>query len=260
MIEPGLIKLMNLAIDGVATPRERADLESALAANPEARSYYDSLSRMVERLNADPMPEPPVELEPRILDAVHHASVHRPAPVTASRRGFFSPGLRPWSTFGLGLAAGVLIVAVIDNGHLGNWNASRQVNPGTVSGSMVTSDGPQKTIGIIPVEAKDGTTSGEASIYQEGSAMVVHVQLQSTVPVEWRVEFDPDAWTLARVERVGTATSAFTADRTSVQGSHTGEGGVNLVFAGSKFGAQAVVFKLLQDGQPVFEGRLSAAN
>jgi anti-sigma factor RsiW len=67
MIEPKVIDLMNLAIDGVASPRERAELEKALAADPTTRSYYESLARVVEKLNHDPMPEPPAELEPRIL-------------------------------------------------------------------------------------------------------------------------------------------------------------------------------------------------
>ena len=45
MIEPKVIDLMNLAIDGVASPRERAELEKALAADPTTRSYYESLAR-----------------------------------------------------------------------------------------------------------------------------------------------------------------------------------------------------------------------
>jgi len=173
------------------------------------------------------------------------------------RRGFFSLGLRPWSAFGLGLATGVLIMAVIEAGDRGMWNSARGVHPESIPGSVITSDGPQKSVGIIPAEAPDGSASGEASIYQEGAAMVVHVQLQTTIPIEWRVEFDRDAWTLLRVERQGTATAEFSADPSSVEGTHTGEGGVNLIFAGTPDGANAVVFKLLHDKQPVFEGRLS---
>jgi hypothetical protein len=257
MIAPRVIELMNLAIDGVASPKERAELEAALAAHPETRAHYESLARVTARLSADPMPEPPAELEPRILNAVEQAGIRRPAPMTAApRRGFFSSGLRPWSNFGLGLAAGALIVAVIQYNRPGIWEASRAVDPGSVSGSMV-SEG-RSPIGSIPVETKDGTVSGSASIYQQGPDMVVQVQLQSTVAIEWKVAFDGDAWTLERVERQETATAAFAANRASVQGLHTGEGGVTLVFSGSPEAAQAVVFTILQGGQPVFEGRPSS--
>ena len=256
MIEPKVIDLMNLAIDGVASPRERAELEKALAADPTTRSYYESLARVVEKLNHDPMPEPPAELEPRILDAVQRESVRRPVQMAPVRKGFFSFKLRPWSTFGLGLAAGVLIFAVIQEGRPGMWSA-RTVDPGSVSGSMVSDE--RATLGSIPVETDKGTVSGAATIEEQGSNMVVRLRLQSTVPIEWHVDFDGDSWSLLRVEREGTGTSAFAANRTSVQGLHTGEGGVTLVFHGTRDAAQAVVLKLLQAGEPVFEGRPTAA-
>ena len=256
MIEPKVIDLMNLAIDGVASPRERAELEKALAADPTTRSYYESLARVVEKLNHDPMPEPPAELEPRILDAVQRESVRRPVQMAPVRKGFFSFKLRPWSTFGLGLAAGVLIFAVIQEGRPGMWSA-RPVDPGSVSGSMVSDE--RTTLGSIPVETDKGTVSGAATIEEQGSNMVVRLRLQSTVPIEWHVDFDGDSWSLLRVEREGTGTSAFAANRTSVQGLHTGEGGVTLVFHGARDAAQAVVLKLLQAGEPVFEGRPTAA-
>ena len=257
MIEPRLIELMNLAIDGVATPRERADLEAALAAQPDARVYYQSLARVVDKLNADPMPDPPAELEPRIFAALERSDVRRPAMVAPTRRRFFSFGpLRPWSTFGLGLAAGMLILAVIQYGQPGIWQAGRDVTPSSVSGSMVPQE--KDAVASIPVETKQGTVTGTATVTRDGDNMVVRLQLQSTVAVEWKLAFDGDAWTLLRVERQGTATTAFAANRASVQGLHTGEGGMTLYFSGPAEAAQAVVLTLVQDNQTVFEGRPSA--
>jgi hypothetical protein len=253
MIEPRVIDLMNLAIDGVATPRERADLEAALAAQPEARAYYESLSRVVETLDADPMPESPAELEPRILGAIEHSDIRRPARLAPTRRRFLSFGpLRPWSTFGLGLAAGMLVIAGIQSIRPGIRQATRDVTPSSVSGSMVREE--RGAIATIPVETKAGTVSGNATIARDGANMMVRLQLQSTVPIEWKLAFDGDAWTLQRVEREGTATAAFAANRTTVQGLHTGEGGFKLVFSGPPEAARAVVLTLVQDGQTVFEG------
>jgi hypothetical protein len=252
MIEPRLFELMNLAIDGVATPRERADLEAGLAADPEARAYYQSLARITGKMNADTMPEPPAELEPRILDALHNSDMHRSVISVPTRRRFFSFGpLRSWSTFGLGLAAGMLLIAVIEFATPGH-----DIAPSSVSGSMAPGD--RNAIASIPVETRAGTASGRATISRDGGNMVVRLQLQSTVPVEWKLAFDGGAWSLLEVQRQGSATAAFAANQNSVQGLHTGEGAFTLVFAGSSDAAKAVTLTLRQDGQTVFEGRPSA--
>ena len=259
MIEPRTIELMNLVIDGVASPLERAELDSRLSADLAARSHYEALSQVVRRLDSDPMSDPPAELEPRILDAVDHLPApNRARPDEGSTswlKGFFSVKLRPWSTFGLGLAAGVFLLAAVQYGRPSFWDAARDIDPSRVSGSMV-SDGARDghPIATLPVETEHGTASGSLAVYPMGDHVAVDVVLQSTVAVEWSVTFDPDLWTLRRIERHGTATSAFVANRSVIQGLHTGEGGMTLVFSGPSDAAKALVLKILQGGQPVFEG------
>jgi hypothetical protein len=259
MIESKTIELMNLVIDGVASSSERAELDSRLSADPNARSYYEALSRLVRRLDSDPMIDPPAELEPRILDAVGELPPARQPRIEDGSpswlRSFFSPRLRPWSTFGLGLAAGVFLLAAVQYGRPGFWDAARDIDPNRVSGSMV-SDAARGShpLATLPVEAENGTASGSLMVYRLGADIAVDVTLQSTMAVEWSVTFDPDAWTLRRVERKGTATAVFAANRSVIQGLHTGEGGMTLVFAGPPGAAKALVLKVLQGGQPVFEG------
>jgi hypothetical protein len=115
-------------------------------------------------------------------------------------------------------------------------------------------------IATIPVDSEAGIVSGSVVIYNRGTDVVVDVRLQSTVPVEWTLDFDDQALALDRIERHGTATSAFAANRGSVQGLHTGEGSVTLVFAGDAEAAKAIALKVLQGGQPVFEGRPAVAH
>jgi hypothetical protein len=259
MIGPKIWELMNLVADGEATPAERAKLEEYLAAHPQERSYHESLTRLTRQLAADPVPDPPAVLEPRILDAVHSL----PAPGVSHRahrapgwRGFFSFRLRPWSAYALGLTTGLFILAVVQYTRPGFWQAARDIDPSQVSGSMTGRL--VEPIATIPVETDGGTVSGSAVIYARGPAVVVDVKLLSTQPVEWVVTFDADAWTLERVERHGAATSAFAANRGSVQGLHTGEGGVSLVFEGPATASNSFVFKVLQGGEPVFQKGLSA--
>lgn len=261
MIEPGIIELMNLAVDGAATPGDLAKLEKYLSAHPDARSYYEALGQLTARLNADPMPEPPAGLEARILETIHHLPVPGPVPAKDASsprlKGFFAPLLKPWPSFGLGLATGLFILAVVQYSRPDFWTATRDIDPSNVSGSMTSRV--VEPIATIPVETPEGTVTGSAVLYSRGSDLIVDVKLQSTVPIEWTVSFDSDAWTLDRIERHGTATSAFAANRGSVQGLHTGEGGVTLVFNGPARAADSVVFKVIQGGTPVFEGRPSIA-
>jgi hypothetical protein len=255
MIDTGIIEKMNLVIDGVATPADKAKLDEYLAAHLEARSYYEALMQLAHRLDNDPMPEAPPGLEGRILEAIHDTPAIAPArTVEASTpwlKGFLSPKLRPWSTFGLGLAAGVFLLAAVQFGRPGFWDAARDINPSQVSGSMVPEGAP---LASIPVETESGNVSGAASISASGNDVVVEVNLQSTGPVEWELGYDSDAWTLERIDRQGTAISAFAANRGTIQGLHTGEGRLTMTFAGSADAAERVVLRVLEGGQPVFEG------
>jgi hypothetical protein len=250
MIDRKMFELMNLVLDGVATPLQQAELETYLIRNPEARSDYDALSRLTHRLDNQPMTDPPAELEPRILEAVHGMAAE--GVERSWLRGFFGrPVLRPWSTFGLGLAAGVLLFAAIQWGRPGIWDAARDIDASHVSGTMEKPVG-REAVGSILVDTDDAT--GSASVYQEGRNMVVDIHLESTAQVEWELGFDSNSWTLLRVERRGTATREFAANAGVIEGAHTGKGGVRLVFSGPAEAARSVDLKILQGGKPVFEG------
>jgi len=262
MIDPKYTDLMNLVLDGVATPAQRSELEAYLSAHPETRPHFDALSRLVHRLDSQPLTDAPAALEPRILEAVERTPQRRGQPVEAgiSRRfkEFLAPPrLRPWPTFGLGLAAGVFLFAAVQFGRSGAWDVARDVDPAQVSGSMVK-PADREPVGSISVNTPSGTVSGSALFYRAGGETIVDVELQSTVPVEWSLEFDADAWSLTRVEKNSDATGAFAANPGSIRGLHTGEGGVRVAFSGPGDAAQSVVFKVVEGGDTVFEGTPSS--
>jgi hypothetical protein len=259
MIEPGMIELMNLAIDGTASPSERAALDHYLKSSPEARSYYEALEHLTARLDADPIPDPPHALESRVLDAIHNLPASTPTrteePSPSWRGSFFAPRLRPWSTFGLGLAAGLFIFAVVQYQRPGLWDAGRNIDPSNVSGSMVRgSHPPREQVGSLPVDAPAGTATGSLVVYGEGRQVTVDLVLESTVTVGWTITYDADEWTLDGIERRGGATEAFAANHGAIHGIHTGEGGLFLVFSGAPEAAQTLVLKVVQDGETVLEG------
>lgn len=258
MIDPKYIDLMNLVIDGAASPAEKAELDAHLAASPESRAHFESLSRLVRRLDNQPLTEPPAALEPRIFEAVERASTHAsqapsPGGISSWFKGFFAiPRLRPWSTFGLGLAAGVFLFAAVQFGRSGAWDVARDFDPSHVSGTMITPA--HEAAGSIPVTAPGGVVSGSAVVYATDGGVRVDVRLQSTVAVEWSLEYDSQQWSLVGIERAGSATAAFAANPGSIRGLHTGEGGLTVALSGSGDPLQAVVLKVFEKGEPVFEG------
>lgn len=181
MIDPKLIELMNRVLDGAATEPERADLDRALTASPEARDHYDELRRLVRRLESVPMVDPPAHLHPRVMDSVDASGI-RYTPRASDERGFFSwlraigtrRGLGYASTFGLGLAAGAVVLAVV--------RPIPVVDPGQVSGAITT---PHQLEGVLPVAVPEAGIHGSVHVFDRGSITEVHLKVDDRPGMEW---------------------------------------------------------------------------
>jgi anti-sigma factor RsiW len=195
MIDPRTIELMNRALDGVATEPERADLDRALTASAEARSHYEAMSRIVCRLSEVEMIAPPSELHQKIVAAVEGVEKMRAVPraphahpaheqehgfVAWLRHAFSPPGLRYGATFGLGLAAGAVILWVVAIGQPGD--ATRGVNPSHVSGTIST---PSSGVGSLPVAIPEVGVSGSVAVLDRGSVTQVHLKVDGEEGIEW---------------------------------------------------------------------------
>jgi len=174
MIDPKTIELMNHVLDGVATEPERAELERTLTSSPEARAHYETLGRIVRRLDSVPMSEPPAELHPRLMSAVD--SVGSGPPVWAQEepgffgwlhRAFGASGLRYASTFGFGLAAGAILLAVV--------RPAPSVDPSQVSGTMAT---PSVAHGFLPVSSPGAGINASVAVVEKGPLTQVSLQVE----------------------------------------------------------------------------------
>lgn len=194
MIDPKAIELMNRVLDGVATEPERADLDRMLTASTEARAHYEAISRLMRRLDAVSMIDPPSELHQRILAAV--ASVDRVSVVRPTsrahrdhdkehgfaawlRHAFSPPGLRYGATFGLGLAAGAVILLVVLSGRPGH--VTRGVDPSYVSGTIST---PSTPTGLLPVAVPEVGVSGSVAVLDRGAVIQVRLKVDGE-GTEW---------------------------------------------------------------------------
>ncbi|HEY6014850.1 MAG TPA: hypothetical protein VIU37_12615 [Candidatus Limnocylindrales bacterium] len=109
--------LIQRALEGEASPTERARLEARMASDPSARGRWDELSRTFEALRAARPVEPPAGMRDEVLSAIRGAApAWAPAsaragrtapakPIALSRR----PAL-PWLRFALPAAAGLVAV------------------------------------------------------------------------------------------------------------------------------------------------------
>jgi anti-sigma factor RsiW len=180
MIDPKTIELMNRVLDGAATEPERADLDRALTSSPEARVLYDEMGRLVRRLDSAPMADLPAGLHPRVVSAVDALGIRHAVP-SSEEHGFFSwlraaiapQGLRYASTFGLGLAAGAVILAVVRPGT--------PVDPSQVSGTLAT----PAASGSMPVAVPEAGVSGSVAVVDRGPVTQVRLKVDADGGTEW---------------------------------------------------------------------------
>jgi hypothetical protein len=75
MSDQRTLELMNLAIDGQATPAELAELQHLLLTSVDARVTYESLQALAAELDAGPQSEPPPAMKEEILTALRNRRI-----------------------------------------------------------------------------------------------------------------------------------------------------------------------------------------
>jgi hypothetical protein len=71
-IEQKFTDLINAAIDGDISDREKADLDAFLASSDEGRDLYDQLTNLCSALDALGTEEPPVHLRHIIMNNIRY--------------------------------------------------------------------------------------------------------------------------------------------------------------------------------------------
>jgi hypothetical protein len=209
---------------------------------------------LIRRLDAHPLAEPPAELHPRIMGAIGQTG-RGVRPQSRGASMWTSPSrLRLVTTFGLGLATGVVLLAAIQFGRPDAWNFSRTVDPSQVSGAMLEPEPDRELLGSLPVSVAQAGVTGSADVYRVGAETRFDLSLQSSQgSPEWVLSFDPAAWQVSRVERPAGAGGRFAAGPGEVRGSATGTGPLTVVMTRLAPTEQPVVFQIVESGRVVFE-------
>ena len=148
-------ELMQLAVDGAATPQQQAELRAALETSPPDQERFQSLETLTRRLGAVPMIDPP-GVKPAVMAAIRPAA--RVRPFRAAKR---------W--FPIAYAAAALLVIAI---------AVQQaiVPPSKSSATLMPVDG--------PVIARVSSPEATMAIHQDGDEYLVEVTSSSTYELE----------------------------------------------------------------------------
>jgi hypothetical protein len=100
---------------------------------------------------------------------------------------FVTPGRRTLSTFGLGLATGVFLLAAVQFGRSGSWDPAHGVDPAALSGTMARpAAAPQAQIALDP--ATDGV-GGLVELYSEQGVTTIRAQIEAPDQVQWSLDF-----------------------------------------------------------------------
>lgn len=215
-----------------------------------------NLEDLIRRLDSHPLVESPADLHPRIMAAIERSGPRAPRGLAGRWTGRVTgPRFRFAASFGLGVAAGVVLLSAVRFDRLGAWNASRTVDPSHVTGSMIEPRVERELLETIPVSVADGGVTGAADVYRVGDETRFDVSVESPGSVEWSLSFDPAAWEVAGVERPARSAGTITVGTAGVQGSTTGPGPVTVAMRrlDSPGVTQAVVFQVVQSGRVVFE-------
>lgn len=203
--------LMNREIDGETTEREKAELETYLAQNPQAQAYREDLGTLANMFERVRDIEPPAELKADIVAAVRRQAesqaASRPAgasaaaeassrPVHAAEPGALPASENGWASivdvfrrrlalpspyaFAGGVAVGALVFALIAASFTSLFRVDESVAPGALV--------PSSELAVF--EALDAQSlaldgvRGEVSTKIYGDRLLVELQLESEVPVQ----------------------------------------------------------------------------
>lgn len=195
MMKDKQITAMNRELDGMNSPEESTELENSLGSDPEARAYYEDLTRLSTMLSEIKEVDPPRELKAGIMRAIEPVpaaappeahDVHVPAE-SGIYDGFLNNFLGAfrgrWTyaiTFSAGIAAGILGFTAFGDGLS---TTSMEGLTGTMAPLQ----------GFVTVDKQDfnqAGVSGSVETQYAADHLVATIEVKSAKDLDIVIEFD----------------------------------------------------------------------
>lgn len=189
MHEQRLKDLIELELDGLATPAERAELEQQLENEPHLRRSRDEMMAVHQLLDARPHVAPPESLREQIAESVREAAHSADPPVAIFAAG--ADKRRRIRRFAFAVAA-VLVVAIVLGPSL-----TRNIDIDQLGGTMAPAVRADGSWNHVPLDGEE--IRGAVLTQSMGRELIVRLELEAPRPERLEVTFDPDQLRLSTV-------------------------------------------------------------
>lgn len=255
MIPEKYIELMNKEIDEVNNPGERSDLDSYLAAKPEASEFFHGLKAVADALGEVRDVEPPSNLKHSILSSLppHEIRVNLQSTLVGSIWSIFStqPGLRYALCFIAGFGIGMLVLTAL---RLNEGKISESDN---LYGTLMQNE---PTANLAPgnsLQINLGDISGTATLKSSPRYAVAEIRISSSRDVDVILEYNGDEVRMSGVGAKGGLRDNVIVNNNSVQVTHRGTETYVFAFTGTARSGQPINLKLKAGGNILYEHSLS---
>lgn len=257
MIDEQTLHLMNTEIDGVNSAVRSGRLRDILESDEEAMAYFASLKGVLERIDADPLVDPPLELRQRILDAIPFGQLPAGDRSTGLDTGesrwvrwlsvlFPQPTMRYAGIFGLGLVFGVIVFTA--------GSLMDSPPPANLQGTMMVLDGEAgESIGHLEVEAPG--VSGHIDVRSSANHIVAECTIGSSSQIEWALSYNADV-VLESISRADGGLVGVRTTDTGIRFTHSGDGRYTIVFARDPAVTESPLVLVTSGGQTIYEKHL----
>lgn len=230
MSSPRYEVLVHRLIDDEITDAERAELDTLIADSSEARAFYESMIALShEGRQAEVVPAP-ADLREQVLGQIDHARYRSTRPqAKIGFRDFIKSILT--ARLAYGLAAGLILgIALGSIAMKQSTGPLASITPGDVTGTvgMPASSGKVERVTTRSFGVNGAT--GRLTADQFGNHGTVRIAIDSDVPSEITLEFDPAAATVQTFEQQADGLLGATIDNGRVTLSHQGDNSYTAMF------------------------------
>lgn len=241
MVDDGLKARINMKIDGMLSAAEAEELDRKLAADPEARAYYNGLAKVSEMLSSIPVQAPPATLKQKIMGSLpaNKSTQTRQAPVVSGLLRKLRARLtyRPAYVFAAGLAFGLFAAAL-----LGDIFQARNPRTSDLVGSMTPAG---DLLQRLPVE--HAQVHGTIAVERTDGLLSLRFELTSRQSVALRLQFSRPVRLARAVHQSGGFGESMAFSGEELKMSIHGESRFDLSFAAGVDGFRSMRITLSQE-------------
>jgi hypothetical protein len=228
MIDEALDDLIQRELDGATTAEESAMLQRKLAAEPEARAYYERLRNLASVLSSIPPAEAPTELRAMVRAALQSRAPGLPVGADRSHRPHrrVSPHLR-WRD--IAFAGGGALVAATLLVTLARLPQPAALDPDRLGGAMGAVAGWEAARTVDRQELDASWITGHASVRQHEDLVAVELELQPQGDVTLELRFDGERFTPVGFTAAPSAETNVIVQSDLLHIDHVGRGASRLI-------------------------------